>query len=156
DLVEARLDGGEALLHAPLHQREVGLLPPLLLPALEHGGHEIELGENVAEARRDHLLALEPAAERQQRQIDRKRKSGRIAPERGVEAAHGSGVGRGREQPTGPGPAPRAKSVGEAVTHMAPERAVELLEAAFAVGIFERAHLLEQIRMAADRALTEL
>jgi hypothetical protein len=39
---------------------------------------------------------------------------------------------------------------------MARERAVELREPASAVGILERRHFLEQIGMAADRALPEL
>ena len=42
--------------HAPFQQRQIGLLAALVLPALEHGREQIELGENVAEARRDHLL----------------------------------------------------------------------------------------------------
>src|SRR6516162_5062711 len=51
DRIEARFDGGEAVFHAPRHQRQVGTLVPLLVPALEHGGEKIKLGENVAEAR---------------------------------------------------------------------------------------------------------
>ena len=39
---------------------------------------------------------------------------------------------------------------------MRPERLVECIEAARAVGILERRHFLEQIGMAADRALAEL
>src|SRR5262249_25137696 len=43
DFIEARLDGSEAALHAPLEGRQVGLLAALVLPALEHGGEEIKL-----------------------------------------------------------------------------------------------------------------
>ena len=39
---------------------------------------------------------------------------------------------------------------------MGPECLVEGIEAALAVGVFERLHFLEQIRVAADRALAEL
>ena len=87
NLVEARLDGGEAAVHAPLDQRQVGVLAAFVLPALEHGGQQIELGQDVAEARRDHLLALEIAAERQQRHIDRKREGRRVTAELAVEMA---------------------------------------------------------------------
>src|ERR1700741_3074119 len=61
-----------------------------------------------------------------------------------AQAAGGPGVERG------------ARRRGEAVPHMPPERAVELVEPARAVGIFQRRHFLEQVGMAADRALAEL
>src|SRR5262245_35147656 len=155
DRIEARLDGGEALFHAPRYERQVGALAALLVPALEHGGEEIKLGENVAEARGEHLLALERAAQRQERHVDGEREGRRVASELLIEAARSSRRRRRRED-AGPRPPPRAKAVGQAVPEMTPERAVELFEAAGAVGILERGHFLEQVGMAADRALPEL
>ena len=46
-----------------------------------------QLGQDVAEARRDHLPALEPAAERQQRDIDGERERRGVAAELAVELA---------------------------------------------------------------------
>ena len=79
DLVEARLDGGEAAFHAPFEQREIVGLAAFVVPALERGGRQIQLGEHVAEARGQHLLPLEPAAEAEQRQIDREREGRGVA-----------------------------------------------------------------------------
>ncbi len=58
NLVEARLDGGKACLHAPFEQRKIIRLPAFVVPALERCARQIKLGENVAEARRQHFLAL--------------------------------------------------------------------------------------------------
>src|SRR5262249_59638195 len=127
-----------------------------LVPALEHGGEEIRLRENVAEARGEHLLALERAAQGQQRQVDGEREGRRVAPELLVEAARSPRRRRRREHAAGPRAPPRAKAVGDAVAEMAPERAVELREAAGAVGVLERRHFPQQVRMAAHRALREL
>src|SRR5262249_36923723 len=85
--------GGEATLHAPCHQRQVGALASLLVPALEHGGEEIKLGEDVAEARGEHLLALERAAQGQQRHVDGEREGRRVSSELLIEAAPAAGAG---------------------------------------------------------------
>ena len=140
-LVEARLDGGEAGFHAPFDQRQIGFLAALVLPALEHCRQQIELRKNVAEARRDHLLALERAAEAQQGNVGRERKGGRIASERLVETPDLSRRRRRRKGAAGPGPSPGAKRIGDAVPDMAPERAVERLEPARGVTVLQRRHL---------------
>src|SRR5262249_28519806 len=129
---------------------------PLLVPALEHGGKKIKLRENVAEARGEHLLALERAAQGQQRHVDGEREGRRVASELLVEAGRSPRRRRRREHAAGPRPPPRAKAVGQAMPEMTPERAIELREAAGAVGILERRHFLEQVGMAADRTLSEL
>src|SRR3974390_2864143 len=59
------LDGPKAVRHAPFERREIVPLPTLVLPALESTRQEVEFGEDVAEPRREHLLALERAAEGQ-------------------------------------------------------------------------------------------
>src|SRR5262249_30235709 len=133
-----------------------GALASLLVPALEHGGEEIKLGEDVAEARGEHLLALERTAQRQQRHVDGEREGRRVASELLIEAARPPRRRRRREHAAGPGAPPGAKRVGDAVPEMSPERAIELRKAAGAVGILERRHFLEQVGMAADRALPEL
>ena len=146
-----------AALHAPRDERQVGLLPAFVLPALEHGGEQKQLGQDVAEARRDHLPPLEPAAQRQQRDIDRERERRGIAAERLVELAcarRPSGAGA-KMPPVQARPQAR-NALREAVADMRPEHLVEFVEAARAVLVFERHHLLEQVGMAADRSLAEL
>ena len=101
-------------------------------------------------------LRLSAPPKREQRKIDRERERRGMAAELPVERRRRAGVGRRREQSAGPGAAPGAERVGDAVADMAPERLVEGVEAARAVGVFQRQHFLEQIRMAADRALAEL
>ncbi len=156
DFVEARFDGREARFHAPFDQWPIGELTALVLPALEHGGEEIKLGQNVAETRRHHLLPFEPAAERQERHVDGEREGRRVAAERLVVAPHVARVGGRRKLAAGPRAHEGAERVGDAVPDMAPERLVELREPLPAVGILERRDLLEQVGMAADRALAEL
>src|SRR5262249_23590192 len=156
DRIEARLDGGEARFHAPRDERQVGALAPLLVPALEHGGKKIKLRENVAEARGEHLLALERAAQGQQRHVDGEREGRRVASELLITAARCPRRRRRREHAAGPGAPPGAKRGGDAVPEMTPERAIELRKAAGAVRVLERRHFLEQVGMAADRALPEL
>ncbi len=124
--------------HAPCEQWQIGLLASLVLPALEHRGHEIEFGENVAEAGRQHLVALEGAAQDQQGHVDGKRKGRGVAPELLVEAARVPRIRRRREQAAGPGAPPGAERIGEAVSDVAPERLVELREALGAVRFLKR------------------
>src|SRR5262249_57804572 len=107
--IKAPLDGDEACFHAAGAERQVGRWPPLLIPALEHRGEKIKLGEDVAEARGDHLLALEPAAQGQQRHIDGEREGRGVAGELLVEASRPSRRWRQREHVPGPRQRPRAK-----------------------------------------------
>src|SRR5205823_7631027 len=122
--------GGKAFLHAPGDERQVGALAPLLVPALEHGGEKIKLGEDVAEAGGKHLLALERAAQGEQRHVDGEREGRGVAGKPPVVAARLSRRRRPRKKSAGPSVRPRAQRVGKAMAHMRPERAVELLEPA--------------------------
>src|SRR6516225_4456435 len=102
DFGKPALDGPETVRHAPLERREIVPLPALVLPALERTGQEVEFGKNVAEPRREHLLALERAAEGQQRQVGGKRKARGVARELTIETRRIARVRRGREQPKAP------------------------------------------------------
>ncbi len=62
-IVQSHLNGIETGLHAPCEQRKVGVLPPLVFPALERSRQQIKLGQNVPEPSRQHFLALKPSAE---------------------------------------------------------------------------------------------
>ena len=79
-----------------------------------------------------------------------------MAAELSVERCRRSGIRRRGEQAAGPGAAEGAARIGNAVADMAPKRLIEGIEAARAIGVFQRHHFLEQIRMAADHALAEL
>src|SRR5262249_45512898 len=127
-----------------------------ILPALQGRGQEIKLGEDVAEARRYHFVPLEAAAEREQGDIDGERKRRAIASQLAIETARISCDRSRCEHAAGPVVCPRAQGVDEAVADVPPKRAVEGVEAAGAVGVMQRRHFLQNIRMAADRALTEL
>ena len=72
--------------HAPFERGKIFLLPALVLPAFERGRQQIELGQDVAKTCRQHLLALERAAERQQRHVGAERKRRRIARELAIES----------------------------------------------------------------------
>ena len=79
---------------------EIGLLAALVLPAFEHGRQQIELGEDVAEPRRQHLLALQRAAERQKRHVGAKREGRRVARELAIErVASPASAGAGANMP---------------------------------------------------------
>src|SRR5262249_27142705 len=112
--------------------------------------------EDVAEARGEHLLALERAAQAQERHVDREREGRGVAPELLIETPRFPRRRRRRKRAAGPGAEGGAPRGGEAAADMRPERAVELLAPARAVALFERRHFLEQVGMAADRALAEL
>ena len=62
NLRKTLLDGLEAAFHAIAKQRQVGVLALLVLPSLERGGEKVELRQDVAEAGRDELLALQGSA----------------------------------------------------------------------------------------------
>src|SRR4029077_15649282 len=101
-LVEALLDRGEARLQAIFEQRKIVRLAAPLIPALERRGRQIELRQDVTEAGRQHLLALQAAAQAEQRQVDRERERRRVTAELAVEPLRRAGVGRRREQAAGP------------------------------------------------------
>src|SRR6185369_17871687 len=62
--VERVLHAPGAIVERPGEQRLVGQRPALVLVALEHRTADVQVRQNVAEARRQLLLELELAAER--------------------------------------------------------------------------------------------
>ena len=98
DFGDAVLDGPEAARHAPFQRAKSGRLPALVLPAFQRGGQQIQFGQDVAEAGRQHLLALQRAAKRQQRHVGAERESRRIARELAIEPRRIAGVGRRRKR----------------------------------------------------------
>src|SRR5262245_32051303 len=130
DLVEARRHGGETALAAIRHQREIGVLAALVLPAFEHRGQEIELAQNIGEPLRDHFLALERAAQGEQRHVDRERERRGVAAELFVVGGRLASLGSGRKCAAGPSAAPGAERVYDRVADVTPERLVECIESA--------------------------
>ncbi|CFU09251.1 Uncharacterised protein [Bordetella pertussis] len=144
-----------AILHAPAHQGKVAVAAPLVLPALEHRRQQIQFGQDVAQARRNHFAALERSAQRAQRHIGQQRERRRVAAELAVMDRRGSADRRARQQPAGPGPAPGPQGVGAGVAQMLPEQAMEGLQAALGVLVAQSQHLAHQVRVGADRSLAE-
>jgi hypothetical protein len=150
NLVESTGDPRCSIRHAPLHQQQVRILPPLVLPAFEYGREQVEFGEDVAEARGDRFLALQSAAKCQQGDIRRQGKARRIPCELFVVSAYRTRIRRRRELAARPTPAPGAEERLRRMTDMTPERLVEGFERFLFVAFLQRLHLLEEIRMAAD------
>jgi hypothetical protein len=67
-----------------------------------------------------------------------------------------AGMGRWRKRPTGPGAAGCPQSRQHGVPHVCPEGLIEGIEPLCRVWIFKRKDFLENERMTADGALTEL
>ena len=51
-------NAAEAIRREEQGRIEIGVLPALVLPALERGGQEVEFGKDVAQPRREQLAAL--------------------------------------------------------------------------------------------------
>ena len=139
DFRETVLDGLEARRHAPFEGCEIRTLTPLVLPALQRGREQIEFGQDIAEPRRQHFLALQRAAQRQQRHVGAQREGRRIARELPIESGGVAGIGRRRERAAAPAAAPGAEQRGHAVADVFPERLVERVEA-FGRDPHRRAH----------------
>src|SRR5262249_2702761 len=149
------LDRLEASRHAIFERSKILLLPPLVLPAFCGRRQQIKLGEDVAEAGRQHLLALERAAEREQCHVGAERKGSRVARQLAIEARRIADFRHRGEGAEAPASAPGAEQRGDAVADMLPERRVEGVETLVAIALAQRIYLVEQIGMRADRALPE-
>src|SRR5579885_304405 len=122
---EPRLDSVKASLQAPGDKRKVRRLLPLILEALKHGGKQIKLGEDVAEPRGDHLLALQRPAERQERHVRDGCKACDIERKLPVKPGRGALPGRGRKPSAAPIADEGLRQSLEAVASMAPEDLIE-------------------------------
>ena len=98
------------------------LLPSLVLPAFQRRRQQIEFGQDIAEPGGEHFLALERAAQRQQRHVGAQRKCRRVARELAIEPRRVAGIGRRRKQATAPASAPGAEHGFKTVADMIPER----------------------------------
>ena len=124
---------------------------------LSAADRQIELGENVAEARRQHLLALEPAAETQQGHVDGERKRRGVASELPVERRrarpHPAPARTGRRSRRAPRRGTHWRSCGRHGPRTPGRRHRGRARGPVSCSA---SHFLEQIGMAADRALAEL
>ncbi|MNK40856.1 hypothetical protein D3C87_595100 [compost metagenome] len=154
-LIHAFLDARVALLHAPPHQRQVIVLAAFVLPALEHGGKQIEFGQDVPQARGDHFAALQATAQLRQRGVGQQREPRGIAAQPAVMPGCRPRGRRGRHRSAGPGPADGAQGVDAGVPQVAPEDVVKDFDATLFVGIAQSQDFRHQIGMGADGALSE-
>ena len=83
------------------------------------------------------------------------REGRRITRELAIEPRRIARPGRRRERAAGPAAAEGTEQRGDAVTDMFPERFVEGVQPFSAVLLTQRVHLVQKIRMSADRALPE-
>ncbi len=158
-IVEHAVEGGaDALLaihHDVVDDGTVDLLPTLVLIALQHRAEEIELGQDVAEPSRDHLLAFQRAAHRQKREIGDQRKGRGIARKPLPVMRHAHILRRRCEQRARPAAQECTPGIGHRMTGMRPEAAVERVETLVLVCLRKRLKFLQHIGMRADRALAE-
>ena len=157
DAFEGVLQPEQRVLDRPVGQRRVAGLAAFVFEALERGADQVHLRQDVAQARRQALAALQAAAQHQHRGVGQQGEGGGITAEQLVVALHlGCHVGiDANPAAAGQGRAQRAQFVACHETDMAPEGAIEVVQALLAVRRLGRLHLGQHIGMAADRALAE-